>query len=112
MNAMTGRLMALFGLSWLALADPDCRQFIEVRGDAPSVEWVAAFAEGARSGVDQASDTINTGVFIEAMPETEFTVCGGRTAPIRRRERHEIATLIMVTARFVDALGRREPSHS
>ncbi|HEX3840539.1 MAG TPA: hypothetical protein VHU85_07095 [Acidimicrobiales bacterium] len=112
MNAMIGRLLALFGLSWLALADPDCTQFIEVHGEAPSVEWVAAFAEGARSGVDQANDTTNTGIFIEAMPETEFTVCGGRTAAIRRRERHEIATLIMVTARFVDALGRREHSHS
>jgi hypothetical protein len=112
MNAMIGRLLALFGLSWMALADADCQQFIEVHGDAPSVEWVAAFAEGARSGVDQANDTTNTGIFIEAMPETEFTVCGGRTAPIRRRERHEIATLIMVTARFVDALGRREHSHS
>jgi hypothetical protein len=112
MNAMIGRLLALFGLSWLALADADCQQFIEVHGDATSVEWVAAFAEGARSGVDRANDTTNTRIFIEAMPETEFTVCGGRTAAIRRRERHEIATLIMVTARFVDALGRREHSHT
>ena len=112
MNAMIGRLLALFGLSWMALADADCQQFIEVHGDAPSVEWVAAFAEGARSGVDQANDTTNTGIFIEAMPETEFTVCGGRTAPIRRRERHEIATLIMVTARFVDALGWRQRIHT
>lgn len=112
MNAMVGRLLALFGLTWLALADADCQQFIEVHGDTPPVEWVAAFAEGAKSGVDQANDTTNSGVFVEAMPETEFTVCGGRTAAIRRRERHEIATLVMVTARFVDALGRREPSSS
>jgi hypothetical protein len=111
MNALVGRLLALFDLSWLALADPDCQQFIEVHGDAPLVEWVAAFAEGARSGADQANDTTNSGVFIEAMPETEFTVCGGRAAPIRRRERHEIATLVMVTARFVDALGWRERIH-
>jgi hypothetical protein len=112
MNAMVGRLLALFGLSWMALADADCQQFIEVHGDTPSVEWVAAFAEGARSGFDQANDTTNSGVFVEAMPETEFTVCGGRAAPIRRRERHEIATLVMVTARFVDALGRRQHSRS
>ncbi|MGH9097638.1 MAG: hypothetical protein ACRDWB_09450 [Acidimicrobiales bacterium] len=112
MNAMVGRLLALFGLSWLALADPDCRQFFEVHGDVPSVEWVAAFAEGARSGADQAYDTTNSGVFIESMPETEFTVCGGRAAHIRRRERHEIATLVMVTARFVDALGWRQRIHT
>jgi hypothetical protein len=30
---------------------------------------------------------------------------------IRRRERHEIAMLVMVAARFMDALGRREPGH-
>jgi hypothetical protein len=108
MNALVGRLLSLFDLSWLALADLDCRHFIEVHGDAPPVEWVAAFAEGARSGTDQANDTTNSGVFIESMPETEFTVCGGRTAPIRRRERHEIATLVMVTARFLDAFGWRE----
>jgi len=112
MNALVGRLLALFDLSWLALADPDCQQFIEVHGDAPPVEWVAAFAEGARSGADQANDTTNSGVFIESMPETEFTVCGGRAAAIRRRERHEIATLVMVTARFVDALGWRERIHT
>jgi hypothetical protein len=38
-------------------------------------------------------------------------VCGGRSRAIRRRERHEIAMLAVVTARFIDALGVRELSH-
>jgi hypothetical protein len=75
------------------------------------VQWVAAFAEGARSGADPANDTTNSGVFIEAVPETEFTVCGGRDVAIRRRERHEIAMLVMVASRFIDALSRPEHAH-
>jgi hypothetical protein len=47
-------------------------------------------------------------VFVEPVPDTGFTVCGGRPVPIRRRERHEIAMLVMVAARFIDALGGRE----
>ena len=76
-----------------------------MHGDVPPVRWVAAFAEGSRSGSDPANDTTGSGVFVEPVPETGLTVCGGRPAPIRRRERHEIALLVMVAARFVDALG-------
>jgi hypothetical protein len=72
------------------------------------VQWVAAFAEGSRSGADPANDTTGSGVFVEPVEDTGFTVCGGRPAPIRRRERHEIAMLVMVAARFIDALGGRE----
>jgi len=104
MNALTAHLTALFDLSWLALADDDLAGFAEVHGDVPSVQWVAAFAEGSRSGSDPANDTIGSGVFVEPVPETGFTVCGGRPAPIRRRERHEIALLVMVASRFIDAL--------
>ena len=111
MNALLGQLRVLFDLTWLALADQRIESFIEVHGEVPSVQWVAAFAEGSRSGADPANDTTASGVFIEAVPETEFTVCGGRPSPIRRRERHEIATLVVVTARFVDALGWREHVH-
>ena len=105
MNALTGHLMALFDLSWLALADDGLVGFAEVHGDVPSVQWVAAFAEGSRSGADPANDTTGSGVFVEPVPDTGFTVCGGRPAPIRRRERHEIALLVMVASRFIDALG-------
>jgi hypothetical protein len=112
MNALLGQLRGLFDLTWLALADQRIESFIEVHGEVPPVQWVAAFAEGSRSGADPANDTTGTGVFVEAVPDTEFTVCGGRPAPIRRRERHEIATLVVVTARFVDALGWREHVHS
>jgi hypothetical protein len=111
MNALLGHLLSLFDLSWLALADLNVESFVEVHGEVPSVQWVVAFAEGSRSGADPANDTTNSGVFIEAVPETEFTICGGRTTPIRRRERHEIAMLALVTARFVDALGSREHAH-
>ena len=50
MNALTGHLMALFDLSWLALADDALEGFAEMHGEVPSVQWVAAFAEGSRSG--------------------------------------------------------------
>ena len=69
---------------------------------------MAAFAEGSQSGADPSNDTTSSGVFVEAIPDTELTVCGGRPAPIRRRERHAIAMLVVVTARFVDALGWRD----
>jgi hypothetical protein len=107
MHALSGQLMALFDLTWLALADDELTGFVEVHGDVPSVQWVAAFAEGARSGADPANDTTGSGVFVEAVPDTGSTICGGRPAPIRRRERHEIALLVMVTSRFVDALSGR-----
>ena len=46
MNALTGHLIALFDLTWLALADDELASFAEVYGDVPSVQWVAAFARG------------------------------------------------------------------
>ncbi len=107
MNALTGQLMTLFDLAWLALADDDLARFVEVHGEVPPVQWVAAFAEGSRSGADPANDTTGSGVFIELVPETGFTVCGGRPAPIRQRERLEIALLVMVASRFIDALAGR-----
>ena len=71
------------------------------------MQWVAAFAEGSRSGADPANDTTGSGVFVEPVPETGLRVCGGRPVPIRRRERQEIALLVMVASRFMDALGGR-----
>ena len=70
---------------------------------------MAAFAEGSRSGSDPAYDTTGSGVFVEPVPDTGLTVCGGRPVPIRRRERREIALLAMVAARFIDAAGRARP---
>jgi hypothetical protein len=111
MNALTRQLLLLFDLTWLAVADLALDTFMEVHGDAPPMTWVSAFAQGARSGADPANDTTGSGVFVEPIPETALTVCGGRPSPIRRRERHEIAMLVVVTARFVDALGWREHAH-
>jgi hypothetical protein len=107
LQALTGRLITLFDLTWLALADDDLTGYAEVYGDVPSVQWVAAFAKGSRSGSDPANDTTGSGVFLEPVDATRFTVCGGRPAPIRRRERHEIELLVMVAARFMDALDGR-----
>ena len=59
---------------------------------------------GLAQRADPANDTTGSGVFIEPVPETGFTVCGGRPAPIRRRERHKIALLAMVASRFIHAL--------
>lgn len=111
LNALLGQLQTLFDLSWLALADLERERFVEVHGDVPTVQWVSAFVEGARSGADPANDTTGSGVFAEPVPDTVLTVCGGRPIPIRRRERHEIAMLVMVAARFIDALARRDPLH-
>jgi len=111
MNALLGQLTSLFDLTWLALADLQLESFVEVHGDVPTVQWVTAFAHGSSSGADPANDTTSSGVFIEAVPETELTVCGGRDVAIRRRERHEIAMLVMVASRFIDALSRREHAH-
>jgi hypothetical protein len=108
LNSLTAHLMRLFGLTWLAVADEALEGFVEVHGDVPPLSWVTAFAEGARSGADPANDTTRSGVFVEPLPETGFTVCGGRAVPIRRRERHEITLLVVVAARFIDALGGRD----
>lgn len=109
-HALSGHLISLFGLAWLALADDAFTRFAEVHGDVPTLQWLAAFVEGSRSGTDPANATTGSGVFVESVPETGLTICGGRPAPIRRRERHEIALLVMVASRFIDALeGRVAP---
>ena len=108
LRALTGHLRTLFGLAWLAVVDDGLAAFVEVHGDAPSPAWVAAFAEGARSGADPANDTTGSGVFVEPVPGTGLTVCGGRTVAIRRRERREIALLVTAAARFMAALAGRE----
>ena len=107
MNALTGHLMVLFDLSWLALADEGLAGFVEVHGEVPSVVG-GGVCRGSRSGVDPANDTTGSGVFVEPVPETGFVACGGRPVPIRRRERHEIALLVMVASRFMDVLGGRD----
>jgi hypothetical protein len=111
MNALSRQLISLFDLTWLAVADLSMESFVEVHGEVPTIAWVAAFAAGSQSGSDPSNDTTSSGVFVEAVPETALTVCGGRPAPIRRRERHGISMLVVVTARFVDALGWREHAH-
>jgi hypothetical protein len=108
LRALCARLSDLYGLGWLALADDRIDRYVAVHGvDVPPAKWVAAFAEGARSGGDPAYDTTGSGVFVEAVPATGLTVCGGRATAIRRRERREIAMLAMVAARYFDALGGR-----
>ncbi len=105
LKELTTHLRALFDLTWLAIADEELTRFVEVHGDAPSAAWVAAFAEGARSGADPANDTTGSGVFIEPVRGAQRTVCGGRSLAIRRRERDEIGLLVTVAARFMEALG-------
>ena len=107
LKELTGQLSSLFGLDWFAVADDALTRFVEVHGDAPSPAWVAAFAEGARSGADPANDTTGSGVFVEPVPGTGLAVCGGRTVAIRRRERREIALLVTAASRYMEALGGR-----
>jgi hypothetical protein len=105
MDMLCGRLTALFDLAWLVVADERLGEFVEVHGDAPTPQWVAAFAEGARSGADPVNDTLRSGVFVEALPGAGLVVCGGRSAAIRRRERHEISVLVTVASRLMELLG-------
>jgi hypothetical protein len=107
LKELTAALRNLFALGWLAVGDDALTNFVESYGDAPSPAWVAAFAEGARSGNDPANDTTGSGVFVEPVAGSGLTVCGGRSLAIRRRERHEIALLVTVAARFLDARGGR-----
>lgn len=102
-RALTESLHSLFNLSWLALLGSDGR-FVEQHGDLPSAEWVVAFAEGARSGADPANDTTGSGVFVEPIAGLSFSVCGGRSTAIRRRERREITMLAMVASRYIGAM--------
>jgi hypothetical protein len=112
-QALSRSLRTLFELSWLAVADFELSRFSHVHGDdVPSVQWVAAFAEGARSGGDPAIDTTRSGVFVEPVPGTGCTVCGGRPQAIRHRERHEIALLVTVTSRLASALGEGTPGRA
>ena len=62
--------------------------------------------QGSRSGSDPANDTTGSGVFVEPVPETGLTVCGGRPVD-PGRETPRIAMLVMVASRFIDALGGR-----
>jgi hypothetical protein len=104
-ETLSSSLISLFELSWFAVADSGLRRFFHVQGEEPpSVQWMAAFAEGARSGGDQANDTTSSGVFVEPVPGTGRTVCGGRPAAIRRRERLEISLLATVASRLARAL--------
>ncbi len=68
LEALVFHVRTLFDLAWLAVADEALTQFVEVHGDAPTPAWVAAFAEGARSGADPANDTTGSGVFVEEVP--------------------------------------------
>jgi hypothetical protein len=112
-DTLSSSLTSLFDLSWLAVADTELARFSHVQGDdAPSVQWVAAFSEGARSGGDPANDTTSSGVFVESVPGTGCIVCGGRPAAIRRRERHEIALLATVASRLACALGGSAPGRT
>ena len=90
MNALSGQLMSLFDLTWLAVADLGTESFVEVHGEVPTIAWVAAFATGSQSGSDPSNDTTSSGVFVEEIPETALTVCGGETGahPPARTARH------------------------
>ena len=105
-NALTGHLIAVYDLSWLAVADAALESFAEVHGDVPPVHWGARSPRGPGSGADPANDTTGSGVFVEPVPETGSTVCGGRGAPISvSASAEEIALLVMVAARFIDAFS-------
>jgi hypothetical protein len=107
LEALTESLVALFGLSWLAIMEDAGQQFVRSHGDPPTAGWVAAFAAGAQSGSRPDYDTTGSGVFVEPVAGAGLTVCGGRPSAIRRRERHEISMLVTVTSRYTEALTGR-----
>jgi len=70
-----------------------------------TLHWVAELAGVARSRSDLSFKTLLAGGFVEAFPGAAFVVCGGRSAAIRRRERHEISVLVTVASRLMEVLG-------
>ncbi|HEY6474529.1 MAG TPA: hypothetical protein VIY26_16660 [Acidimicrobiales bacterium] len=107
LEALTASLVALFGLSWLAVMEDAVGQFVRSYGDPPTAGWVVAFAAGAQSGSRPDYDTTGSGVFVEPVAGAGLTVCAGRPSAIRRRERHEISMLVTVTSRYMGALTGR-----
>jgi hypothetical protein len=107
LEALTESLVALFGLSWLAVMEEAGQQFVRSYGDPPTAGWVVAFAAGAQSGSSPGYDTTGSGVFVEPVVDVGLSVCGGRPSAIRRRERHEISMLVTVTSRYMKALTGR-----
>jgi hypothetical protein len=104
----TAALAALLGLSgelfeaeWTALADLRTGTYVECTGDVPSLEWLAAFALGARTAraTDTSGVTEGSGVLTEDLGEVGLTLALGRSVPFRRRERREVEMLARVTDR-------------
>ena len=112
MNTLSGQLMSLFDLTWLAVADLGLQTFTEVHGDAPSIAWLTAFAAGLAERGRPVQRHHQLGRVRRGDPRD-------RAHRLRRADRHPSAAASatpspcwsLVTARFVDALGWREHAH-
>ena len=89
-DALTGRLIRCSTCPGWPLADDGFTGFVEAHGESATVRWVAAFAEGSRSGADPGPRHDPLWGLRQTVPDTGFTVCGGRPVAIRRRERREL----------------------
>jgi len=120
LTALMGLAHELFDADWAGLADLRTASYVQSTGDVPSIEWLAAFVEGARSahtggdeggGSDDVSAAVGriqspsvdgtegSGVLAEPLSDVGLTLALGRATPFRRRERWELEMLVRVTDR-------------
>ena len=104
MNALSGQLISLFDLTWLAVADLGTESFVEVHGEVPTIAWVAAFATGSQTGPTPPT-TPPTRASSSKRARNGTHRLRGKAGADPRRQRRGISMLVVVTGRFVDALG-------
>ena len=99
--ALLGLAGELFEAEWTALADLRTETYVECTGEVPALEWLAAFAPGARTAREAGTPGITegSGVLTEELGEVGLTLALGRSVPFRRRERREVEMLARVTDR-------------
>ncbi len=110
LSALMGYAGELFELDWSTLVDLRSGTHVQSVGEVPTVPWLSAFAEGARTeGGDGCTD--RSGVLAEELEAAGLTLYVGRTVPFRRRERREVEMLTRVTDRVWAALEPGPPIH-
>jgi hypothetical protein len=110
LSALIGYVSELFELDWATLVDLRSGSHIHSIGEIPTVAWLTAFAEGARTN-DIEGCTDRSGVLAEGLEVAGLALHVGRMVPFRRRERREVQMLARVTDRVWAALEPGPSAH-
>ncbi len=102
--ALVGLAGALFDVEWSALVDVTSESCLQATGDVPTVDWLLAFASGARR-----ASTTGSGVMAAELPDAGLVLCIGRAVPFRGREQRELDMLVRVADRMCRPLRERIP---